>query len=376
MIYTPIMQAKQGEFMALEHLAENTKNRMMPVFEVPNSKTSKKPLETRLGKIAVDTRKVWEGREAWLDISKWAPNTQTESGAHVLASAFSKLRQQNVIVHPVVGYDRIDDPIYMQALKGIRQQYAIKVCLRLDSEAFEDMGDSAYFADRIRSIMDELEIAPRNCVILADFADVTKDAIADILETAEVVIRNVQWLGFGRIILAGSSMPASINEAVEGHDSIGYVPRKEMMAWKGIINERRDANIIFGDYVVRNPNPADNIFSKHANAKIRYSVQNQYLIARGHSRDKTGLAEQNKKLAMKIVSSPEFCGAGFSWGDSEIMTRSIPGSKDVGWSTGWSTGWVAVDSNHHIQTIVLEILEHQMQVIHGRVTQQNFDDLL
>lgn len=101
MIYVPIMQAKQGEFLALEHLAENTKNRMMPVFEVPNSKTAKTPLETRLGKMAAAMSKVWGGREAWMDISKFAPDAQTERGVHVFEFAFRALRHQNVIVHPV-----------------------------------------------------------------------------------------------------------------------------------------------------------------------------------------------------------------------------------------------------------------------------------
>lgn len=363
MIYVPIMQAKQGEFMALEHLAENTKNQIMPVFEIPKIQISKKSLEARLEKIAVDTSKVWNGREVWLDISKWAPNAQTESGVHVLEFAFRELRKRNVVVHPVVGYDRIEDPIYLQTLKNIQQYYPIKVCLRLNNETFEDMGDDAYFIDRLHFILEELDIIPRDCVILADFGDVTKDAVADMLEVAKTVIKNIQQHGFRRIVLAGSSMPASINEAVENRNSIGYVPRKEIMTWKEIVNENRDINIIFGDYVIRNPNPADGVIALEANAKIRYSVPNRYLIARGHSKKKTRLAEQNRALAMKVISTQAFCGPDFSWGDSQIMICAMPGSKDM----GWPTEWVAIDSNHHIQAVVSEVLEHMIRVTHGRV---------
>lgn len=102
------------------------------------------------------------------------------------------------------------------------------------------MGDDVYFADRIQFILDELEITPRNGSILADFGDVTKAFIPDMLEMADRIISHVRGLGFAQIVIAGSSMPASINEAVEKQDSIGSVPRKEMMAWKGIINDRKD----------------------------------------------------------------------------------------------------------------------------------------
>lgn len=101
-------------------------------------------------------------------------------------------------------------------------------------------------------------------------------------------------------------------------------------------------------------------------------MPSQYVIARGHSKQKTSLAEQNKKLALKIISAPEFRGADFSWGDSQIVTCAVPGSKNM----GWPTGWVAIDSNHHMQTIVLEVLEHQRQVIHGHTAVQNYDNLV
>jgi hypothetical protein len=350
------LAAKRGEFSALLNLEGTTTNRIMPLFHVPNPGDGKS-LEDAIAKSACNTGKAWSGREAFLDIVKWKPNARTESGIHVLEFSFSQFRSQGVIVHPVVAYDRWDDNEYNQALKNIRALYSVKLCIRLDSEAIEDMGDLPYFADRMNQIMSELDVGPTNCYVLIDLGDVSKSAMPAILAKAEAAIDVVRSLGFGTVILAGSSMPASINEAVATNDSAGCIPRIEMMVWKAIFSDRNDHNIVFGDYVIRNPNAADGVIAPHSNAKIRYTINNQYFIVRGHSKQKTRLAPQNNKLAQTLMASPHYMGATFSWGDAQIMECSI-GTKEM----GSPTTWIGIDSNHHIHAVVAEVYEHQQLI--------------
>jgi hypothetical protein len=355
LLYVPILAAKRGEFTALTNLPSAASSRIMPLFDLPNPADGK-PLENRIVKVATKTGAAWANREAFLDIAKWKPNARTESGIHVLEFAFSHFRSQGVIAHPVVAYDRWDDHEYSQALKNIRSMYPVTPCIRLDREALEDMGDLTYFSERIDLIMAELSVSPTNCYVLIDLGDISKSAVPHVLADVESAIDTVRSLGFNMIILAGSSMPASINVAVATPDAVGCIPRIEMMAWKALFEDRKDRRIVFGDYAVRNPSAPDGVIAPHANAKIRYTINNQFFIVRGHSKQKTRLALQNKELAKTLVSSHHYMGPTFSWGDAQILECSI-GTKEM----GDATGWIAIDSNHHIQTVVAEVFEFQHQ---------------
>ncbi|WP_076592760.1 beta family protein [Herminiimonas arsenitoxidans] len=356
-LYVPILAAKLGEFSALAKLSKSSTEQILPVFEIPKPKDGA-PIEAAIAKTAVKTGKVWSGREAFMDIMKWKPNARTESGIHVLEFAFTQLRAEGVIAHPVVSYDRWDDHEYSLALKNIRLTYPIKLCIRLEAEALEDMGDFPYFKERLDEIMSTLDIVPSNCYILVDLGNVAKSAVPDVLATAELAIDNVRALGFTSVILAGSSMASSINEAVSKPDTTGCIPRIEMMAWKAIFASRNDKNIIFGDYAVRSANAADGIITQYNNAKIRYTINNQFFIVRGRSKHLSPLGKQNQTLAQRLVASQHYMGAGFSWGDAQIMECSLPNSREM----GSPTTWIGIDSNHHIHAVIAEIFEFQQKI--------------
>lgn len=355
LLYVPILGAKQGEFSALSNLQSQSAARIMPLLDVTNPGPGKL-YEAPMSKASIKAGKVWSGREAFLDISKWKPNARTESGIHVLEYSFAQFRAQGVTVHPVVGYDRWDDPEYSQALRNIRASYQITPCIRLDRESLEDTHDLEYFAERINSIMFELSVTAKNCYVLIDLGDVSKSSVPDILADADLAIDAVRSLGFTTVIVAGSSMPASINTAVGEIDAVGCIPRIEMMAWKAIFEERKDKRIVFGDYAVRNPDAPDGVIALHANGKIRYTINNQCFIVRGHSKALTRLATQNTELAKILVSSPHYMGPTFSWGDDQIFQCSL-GLTEM----GSPTTWIAIDSNHHIQTVLTEIFEFQQR---------------
>jgi hypothetical protein len=357
LLYVPIMGAKRGEFSALANLKSSTADQIMPLFEIPNAAEGKS-IEISITSRAIDTAKVWGEREAFIDVTKWKSNARTESGIHVLEFGFSQFRESGTLVQPVVGYDRWDDPVYVQALKNIRSKYPVTFCIRLDAEALEDIGDPIYFEERVEDIMIGLDVTPANCYVLIDLADVSKSTIPDLLDRADSAIDTMRSLGFGTIIISGGSMPSSINEAISSADTVGCIPRMEIIAWKAIFADRVDRQIVFGDYVVRNPNAADGVIAPDANAKIRYTVANQFFIVRGHSKRKTRLAVQNRSLAQILVGSSHYMGPSFSWGDSQISLCSIPATKEM----GSSTTWIGIDSNHHINAVVAEVYEHQTQV--------------
>jgi Beta protein len=359
LLYVPVMAAKRGEFTALSNLQGSVSERAMPLFELPSKKQGAKAVEKSVSRTALNAGKSWGGRSAFLDISKWSTHARTESGIHILEYAFTQFRSNDVMVHPVVGYDRWDDPAYVLALQNLRKSYPVTPCIRLDREAVQDdMHDLPYFSDRINDIMLSLDLVPSNCFVMVDFGDVSTTSVPDMIADAETAVEALRGLSFGTLIVVGGSMPTAVNEAVESPDAEACIPRIEMMAWKAIFSGSKDRNIIFGDYLIRGAEAVEGIISPHANAKIRYTIDNQYFIVRGHSKKLDSLTIQHENLAKKLVTSVHYMDRPFSWGDSELHNCSA-GIREI----RDATLMIAVDSNHHICVVVAEIYEHQHQVV-------------
>ncbi|HEY9099307.1 MAG TPA: beta family protein [Thiobacillus sp.] len=363
-LYVPLMAAKRGEFIALTNLQASISEKTMPLFELPAQKPGTKVFEKAIFRTAAGAGKAWPGRPAFLDISKWSPNARTESGIHILEYAFSQFRSNGIPVHPVVGYDRWDDPAYSQALQNIRTMLPVTPCIRLDREAIQDdMLDVPYFSERMNDIMASLVVNPSNCYVLVDFGDVSTISVPDLIKDAENAVSVLRSLGFGTVIIAGGSMPAVVNKAVDSTDAEGCIPRIEMLAWKAIFSGSQDRNIIFGDHLIRNPNAAEGVIAPNANAKIRYTINNQFFIVRGHSKKLDSLTIQHKKLSAKLVGSAHYLMPTFSWGDGELLNCSN-GVKEI----REATTMIAVDTNHHINAVISEVFEHQLTVVPSLAT--------
>lgn len=357
--YVPVMAAKRGEFTALSNLQPSFSARIIPLFELPSKKPEEKLVEKKITTTATKAGKAWLNRTAFLDFTKWSPNARTESGIHVFEFAFSQFRSKGVAVLPVVGYDRWDDPDYSQALKNIQSQYHPTPCIRLDRETInDDMRDLPYFTSRMNDIMADLQVGPTNCYVVVDFGDVASTAVPDMIQDTEDAVTTLRSMGFGIVIVTGGSMPAGVNEAVNVPDAEGCINRIEMMAWKAVFSSLKDQGVIFGDYLIRNADAAEGTIAPNANAKIRYTIENQFFIVRGHSKKLDSYTVQHKDLALKLVASAHYLNPSFSWGDSEVMNCSM-GIKEL----REPTAMIAVDSNHHIHAVITEVLAHQHKVL-------------
>jgi hypothetical protein len=220
------------------------------------------------------------------------------------------------------------------------------------------MYDLPYFTNRMHEIMADLEVGPNNCYVMVDFGDVATTAVPDIIEDTESAVNTLRSMGFGIVIVAGGSMPAGVNEAVNVPDAEGCIPRIEMMAWKAVFSSMKDLGVVFGDYLIRNAEAAEGIIAPHANAKVRYTIENQFFIVRGHSKQLHSYTIQHKDLTQRLVASAHYMNPAFSWGDSEVMNCSM-GIKEL----REPTAMIAVDSNHHIHTVMAEVLAHQHKVL-------------
>ncbi|GGO68221.1 beta family protein [Bowmanella pacifica] len=366
-IYTPILNAKQGEFDALDHIRTETNKAIFPLFELPifsdeflkRKKYENEPTPKRLF-VADTLSKIISARSNepfMLDIFKWSPDSTLESGEHVLNFSYNYLASRNANVTTVVGYDRWEDIQYVKALESIRVK-SDSFCIRLESYAFEDMYDEDHFSEILHDILDTLQLTPSKCHVILDLGDVSSTSVVEICEKVERAYGLIRPLGFTRVSMAGCSLTSFITDMVPEQDSSEVILRREYVAWKSL---RNTADIGFGDYGVVSPNSAE-IRTPHANGKIRYTISDNYFVARGHSRMHGNKGAQMYDLSETVISSGFYLGSSFSWGDRRIedcANRLLKGSlKD----------WVAIDTSHHIQFATMSVLEFEKQLLLNRTT--------
>lgn len=366
--YVPIVKARQGEFKALAHLDNRSAQNIIPLFEVPKITDKERgawenkglhPLISYLNYKAEKIAAVRKGRFAFIDTISWKTNSYVENGEHSLNFLYNSLESNGVFVNPVIGYDRWDDVDYRNAVMALNCQQTRTYCIRLEMSAIEDFLDPNYFQSRIKDIVDSLAIDPKHSCVLIDFGDVSQTSILDIQTRLESGLSLLSSWQFMYIAMAGASTPTIINAAVKNKDSTGVIIRREMNAWRAIKMENPSSSLVFGDYCVRNPSSAEDIIAPDANGKIRYTIQQNYFVARGHSRQIGNKYDQHYVLAETIAKSTHFLGANFSWGDNEILLYS----KKVTNGPGNATTWISIDTNHHITYVILEVIEFENQLM-------------
>ncbi|MCW2482721.1 beta family protein, partial [Candidatus Symbiopectobacterium sp. NZEC135] len=241
--YMPILKAKKGEFEAIDNLQANPQvmESILPVFEIPiltkKQRESKKyinirnPVEFFINNNTTSLSKVMRGLPMGIDISRWAPNSNIESGEHILSHIISSLEKNNSQVIPVIGYDRWEDDEYSTTLKIISQRQN-NFIIRLNSFAFEDMIEEEPFFDTFNDIFSSLDIIPEHCSVILDFEDITKSSIVDLNEKVQRAITTLQPYNFRFLSIAGCSISGDINGMVPKRESQGIVVRKEVKVWK------------------------------------------------------------------------------------------------------------------------------------------------
>lgn len=366
--HVSLLKAMEGEFLSLENLDQGTADKFLPMFEIGRltdtirerkyMRLSATPIMTYLDRKLAEVGKVWSNRPAMIDGYQWPADMHVENGEHVIAYMVSRLRSLNVSVIPVIGYDRWGQLEYRQGLQNIPARQDGHYCLRLDNSAIEDAAEPELFEETILEIVESLELDPASCSVLIDFADISMDAMSidTIITKASNLIRQLELLNFRYYVVAGCSMPKTINLAVSDQDSTGIVLRKEILVWQALRLEFPELNIVSGDYGVRGPTTTE-IRSKYTNGKIRHTIKNRTFVVRGHPFTNDHNYEQMHDLSEDLISSSHFLGSNFSWGDSQISEcrrRKVLGNL---------SRWIAIDTNHHLTFVVQEVEEFERDVV-------------
>jgi hypothetical protein len=167
---------------------------------------------------------------------------------------------------------------------------------------------------------------------------------------ASLLRKLVRLYSWRTITVIGTSFPMTMAE-ISGTAQL--VKRQEWLLYELLVDELRQTRTpfpSFGDYTICHPEvlQVDMRIVKPF-ASIRYTTNKAWFILKGTNVRDNGYG-QFRDLCKKLIESPYYRGKNFSESDRYIWDCAHGIA-----STGNLTTWRWVGTNHHIESVVLEI---------------------
>lgn len=352
--YVAALQNKPGELDALRHASADTWARLMPIIQLVGPKHRTNPftasaINNWVKKVAtaVGTHPIY------LDVMRLDPTfavATTHGRVPVLGQIYAAARKRGLAFVPVM---RVGD--------------STQAHTKLVADAALEDGHGAALRYRIREVVPPAGmsvchyveaqlaqvgtgVASTDLFVDLDFID--EDADLDAADLADP-LRELLSVGSWRsVVLLGTSMPSMLGCVAEG--TLGALPRFEWRVWSQLEQLGLDRMPAFGDYAVQYPEPPNDGGGPGMRANIRYTVDEETLIARGKGAVMQEGKEQYRDLCQQIMACGRFSGREFSWGDETIAdcARGVvePGAQGV---------WRGAGTSHHLEFVTTQLRERQ-----------------
>ena len=338
-LYVPILQTKRGEYAALAELSNSVKENIKPMFIL-----TQQDCEARASGIAKSLDDKWKGLPCYIDLTNVSPFTinQVDYVDSVISSLLNSSIPFSLVVNSNTPYQNIINNII---------QYGLPTCIKVDISSFDNNT-----INNVQNLLNQLTPYSREIDIFINFSidiKATRTAHAHYINQYYQSLKS-SLNGFtGKFIIGGSSIPKDLPR--NDYHPFGLEPRTEWLGFSDfmasipIVNETNKP--IFADYSITYPFESEPITYVNPNAKVRYTISDNYLFAVGYQvhTHADGFGQYHDISAI-IVNSPYFMGGNYSWGDKyleECASRIA--------SSGNMETWVKVGHNHHITFVTRDI---------------------
>jgi hypothetical protein len=339
--YSATLREKAGELHGLRRLDEVSKEFLLPsliALPLSEKENSKLTLETvvkrEVGKILHN----WGNRVCLWDprFLKFDEEDAVKDGIW-LERLVSQFQRFGARVIPVVG---MREEIHRTfAIANYARKASSGIAIRID---FDDIQEYQL----LEVALTNLKSRPEECILIVDITD------ADTSEHDEFAKSLIGWLfalkdrgNWAKIILSGCSFPRKNPAPDDGYASS---PRSEWRLWKWAVGLEPTLRefVIFGDY------GADNAYFRFDGGgrpipHLRYASIEDCITMRGD----TSYASM-RSVTKRIVELAHFRGRDFSDGDEFIADCSAERIR-----VGDPTLWRAVNMNHHMTLIIMQLAE-------------------
>jgi hypothetical protein len=351
-MYSPILKGKEGEFAALEDLAADVKEGIVPLIQIPDvsydyiNERPAKTIDAHAEAIATRLQVAWQDR-FYLDATRFE-----ETDADRLAAVRSFLlptRTFNAMIIPVL--DRSSSPELQGLVKAARSNAPADFCIRL---ALSDFGDDYDLGEELARLRAG---AAADVDLLIDLGDLGVDDGRSMLLARSVLSAIPTPENWRRVILAAASFPPDLS-AVDA-ETASVLPRREWLLWDRLQRRRERLpallaeRLVFSDYAISNPVQRElDPRTMRMSASIRYTTNDSWLVLKGRNVRQFGF-EQYFELSGALVGRAEYFGEAYCWGDEFL---ALCARREKG--PGNATTWRKVGTNHHLTVTVRQLANY------------------
>jgi Beta protein len=350
--YVPIVKWRQGEYQALMNLANDRKDKVTPLLEIPQEKwdfDEEKPsvsLDHHMSKFGKRLYAKWRDRYCFVDSGLIEGAEKMADGTHHLVHIFELARNEGAKPIPVTGLSR--HRAYQAATRTIIQTDERGVCIRLTPSDFSDKLPLA-----LSTLISQLGVNVRQVHLLVDTSDTDSSNADALAESWKQKLNQIptpkEW---ATLTIAGSSFPQQLPSTIYRPHNLA--PRNEWQAYQAI--REHCLHMLgripsFGDYACTTPHAAKlDPRLIDPTAKIKYTTPSGWFITVGKKVKEHGRNQYHMLCADLVAHKPlVYCGRKYSHGDQFIDDCANGGT------TGSPGSWPAAASNHHITMVTLDL---------------------
>jgi hypothetical protein len=324
--YIPFLKLKQNEIMALKELEAGVLDDITPFFDFAKREdlTEQSFIDSAVKLEKALSKHIGDIQEIYLD------NYDIESNFQILGSnnyLYLLGIYNSFTVTPVISIDRSNE--HNQSASIAKDSGIVSsntVAIRLTEEDFQDF---SLIEDDIKDELADIINKFESVDLILD-CRVCKNSVADDLSNkiSSFISAFCNEYVTRRIIVTGSSIPASISEVTRVETNTDLA-RVELEIYKlTVIKCGAEQTLTLGDYATVSPNYSDinlpgNIMQNITAPKIIYSYNDNHHIIRGGAlkTHRLGLG-QYEVLTQQLLNEPFYRGETYSGGDKYLAQKS------------------------------------------------------
>jgi hypothetical protein len=324
--YVPFLKLKVNEVAALAALSDDIKSHVIPFFDLPRKKEgmSSEELSSIVSKGVKSIAKHLKSFSAFFLDNFDIDDSIKINGLDNYEFVIDSLIGTNFI--PVIGLDRTAaHNMAVFAAKKIGKITSDQVAIRLQPEDFDEF--SLTKGDLIDLIAMGSGLFQKWTLILDNRLCIEVDAAKRSAKLLKFTRHCLHEFDFAKIIISGSSIPASIGDVIETNNE-GAHSRHEIVIAQPVFHGITDERLTFGDYTIVSPLYSDIEIPPEAMRnvtapKIAYSYDSVHYIFRGGrlSSHPRGNLQYND-LAAQLVSMAFYRLPPYSFGDQYLNEKA------------------------------------------------------
>ncbi|WP_433187789.1 beta family protein [Actinoallomurus sp. CA-150999] len=350
-VYMPVLQARQGELIALGKLDSAAVPLVQPVLEAVCYKAGEPLWRAAMRLADLAAREVLKGTVVSVDCVHLDRHygAADQDGQTPMDAVAGALKQMLIPMRPVLRFAATGGPSPQacEVAGELADAHGQGACVRAVLRGWGEAG--AVLADQVAVAVDRLGCGPERLDLLLDLGPVTeRSQIPYAVRAAGRAVSALAGLPWRRTAVAAAAFPDSITSVPLG----GSVPfaRLDADIWRQLkAGEQTWAGALsFGDYGVAGTRlPKPGVFRPAPN--LRYTAPVCWHTYR-YPTDAGGRFSTFYDLCREVTGKLWWAGEAYSWGDAQIALRA----KGNG-GPGGASQWRAFSLSHHLAVVLEEL---------------------